>query len=166
MNFNIIKLINNNYNKLKYIYNIKNIDILKINYKNKFYNKFLKVMKKYILQLKRKYKSIFGKPNYRHREIKYAFKRIFDGEYDYNHYSGEDGYHIDPLIPDCKTHQLGLTKISIKETKTQITLSIYTARPGLLIGKGGKNYDIIIDEMGKCFNKNIKLNIYEKSIWN
>ena len=41
MNFNIIKLINNNYNKLKYIYNIKNIDVLKINYKNKFYNLFL-----------------------------------------------------------------------------------------------------------------------------
>lgn len=42
-----------------------------------------------------------------------------------------------------------------------VTITICTARPGLVIGKGGKDVDILKEELKKLYDKEIQINIFE-----
>lgn len=54
----------------------------------------------------------------------------------------------------------GISKILIeRKTPQKITLHIYTARPGVLIGKAGSKIENIKKELEKKFKKNILINI-------
>ncbi len=54
-----------------------------------------------------------------------------------------------------------IAKIIIERTIKLITLSIHTARPGIVIGKGGVEVDKIRQELKKLKNKDIQINIIE-----
>jgi small subunit ribosomal protein S3 len=55
----------------------------------------------------------------------------------------------------------GISKIIIERTLKRITLTIHTARPGVVIGKGGAEVDKIKEELKKITNKDVQINIFE-----
>jgi small subunit ribosomal protein S3 len=55
----------------------------------------------------------------------------------------------------------GIAKVVIERTLKRITLTIHTARPGVVIGKGGQEVDKIKEELKKITNKDVQINIFE-----
>jgi len=55
----------------------------------------------------------------------------------------------------------GIAKVVIERTLKRITLTIHTARPGVVIGKGGTEVDKIKEELKKLTGKDVQINIYE-----
>ena len=55
----------------------------------------------------------------------------------------------------------GIAKVIIERTLKRITLTIHTARPGVVIGKGGAEVDKLKEELKKITNKDIQINIFE-----
>jgi small subunit ribosomal protein S3 len=64
--------------------------------------------------------------------------------------------YIDARIPKG-----GIAKVVIERTLKRITLTIHTARPGVVIGKGGTEVDKIKEELKKLTGKDVQINIYE-----
>ncbi len=52
-------------------------------------------------------------------------------------------------------------KLLLKETLKLITVTIHTARPGVIIGKGGQEVDKLKEELKKISNKEVQINIFE-----
>lgn len=84
-----------------------------------------------------------------------------------NWYGGKD--FSDKLYEDEKIREYvnariprgGISKVVIERTLKRITLTVHTARPGVVIGKGGSEVDRIKEELKKLTNKDIQINIYE-----
>jgi small subunit ribosomal protein S3 len=55
----------------------------------------------------------------------------------------------------------GIAKIVIERTLKRIILTINTARPGVVIGKGGGEVDKIKEELKKLTSKEVQINIFE-----
>ncbi|MBR0189336.1 MAG: 30S ribosomal protein S3 [Clostridia bacterium] len=61
-----------------------------------------------------------------------------------------------------KYYQAAISKIAIEKAATKITINIFTARPGVLIGKQGAEIEIIKKTVAKiCGGKQISINISE-----
>ena len=61
-----------------------------------------------------------------------------------------------------KYYQAAISKIGIEKAATKITINIFTARPGVLIGKQGAEIETIKKTVAKiCGNKQISVNISE-----
>ena len=54
-----------------------------------------------------------------------------------------------------------ISRIVIERTLKLVTITICTARPGLVIGKGGQDVDKLKEELKKLYDKEIQINIYE-----
>jgi small subunit ribosomal protein S3 len=54
-----------------------------------------------------------------------------------------------------------ISKIMIERTLKLVTITIHTARPGIIIGKGGQEVDKLKEELKKITNKEIQININE-----
>ena len=55
----------------------------------------------------------------------------------------------------------GISKIEIERTEKFVKVNVYTAKPGLVIGKGGNLAEILKEELKKMVGKEINLNIVE-----
>jgi small subunit ribosomal protein S3 len=55
----------------------------------------------------------------------------------------------------------GISKVVIERTLKRITLTIHTARPGVVIGKGGSEVDKLKEELKKLTGKDLQINIFE-----
>ncbi len=55
----------------------------------------------------------------------------------------------------------GVSRIEIKRAAGKVNVSIYTGRPGMLIGKGGVGVDLIKAEVTRLINKPANVNIME-----
>lgn len=55
----------------------------------------------------------------------------------------------------------GISRIVIERTLKRITLTIHTARPGVVIGKGGSEVDKIKEELKNLTGKDLQINIFE-----
>ena len=53
-----------------------------------------------------------------------------------------------------------ISKIVIERTLKLVTVTINTARPGIIIGKGGKEVDKLKEELKKLTKKEIQINIF------
>jgi len=51
--------------------------------------------------------------------------------------------------------------VIIERTLKLVTVTITTARPGIIIGKGGQEVDKLKEELRKLTNKEVQLNIFE-----
>jgi small subunit ribosomal protein S3 len=60
-----------------------------------------------------------------------------------------------------KYYQASISRIEIDRAAGKITVSIFTARPGLLIGKGGTGIDVIKEDIKKTIGKDVSVNIME-----
>lgn len=54
-----------------------------------------------------------------------------------------------------------VSKIVIERTLKLVTVTVCTARPGFIIGKGGQEVDKLRDELKKITNKDVQVNIFE-----
>jgi small subunit ribosomal protein S3 len=87
--------------------------------------------------------------------------------WDSNWYGGKT--FSDKLVEDEKIRKYvfaripkgGISKIIIERTLKRITLTINTARPGVVIGKGGAEVDKIKEELKKVTGKDVQINIFE-----
>ncbi len=62
---------------------------------------------------------------------------------------------------DARIQKGGIAKVVIERTIKRITLTIHTARPGVVIGKGGTEVDKIKEELKKLTGKDVQINIFE-----
>jgi len=84
-----------------------------------------------------------------------------------NWYGGDE--FADKLVEDFKIRKYiiaripkgGISKIIIERTIKRITLTIHTARPGVVIGKGGSEVDLIKEELKQITKKDVQINIFE-----
>lgn len=87
--------------------------------------------------------------------------------WDSNWYGGKD--FSAKLTEDFKIRQYlnarlskaGISKIIIERTLKLVTVTINTARPGIIIGKGGQEVDKLKEELKKLTGKEIQINISE-----
>ena len=54
-----------------------------------------------------------------------------------------------------------ISRIIIERTLKLVTITICTARPGIVIGKGGQDVDKLKEELKKLYKKDIQINIFE-----
>lgn len=87
--------------------------------------------------------------------------------WDSNWFGGKD--FGDNLVEDQKIRQYlnkrlekaSVSRIVIERTLKLVTITICTARPGIVIGKGGAGVDKLREELKNLFKKEIQINIYE-----
>ncbi len=87
--------------------------------------------------------------------------------WDSNWYGGR--FYAEKLVEDEKIRQYlmvrlvkgGISKIVIERTLKLVTITINTARPGIIIGKGGSEVDKLKEELKKVTKKDIQINIFE-----
>jgi small subunit ribosomal protein S3 len=60
-----------------------------------------------------------------------------------------------------KYYLASISRIEIDRAAGKITVSIFTARPGLLIGKGGTGIEVIKEDIKKTIGKDVSVNIME-----
>ena len=62
---------------------------------------------------------------------------------------------------NARLAKASLAKIVIERTLKLITVTIHTARPGIIIGKGGQEVDKLKEELKKITSKDVQINIFE-----
>src|SRR3981189_2333358 len=60
-----------------------------------------------------------------------------------------------------KLGHAGLSEITIRKDANEVEVNINTARPGIVIGKGGSEVDALRRELHRLTNKQVKVNILE-----
>ncbi len=60
-----------------------------------------------------------------------------------------------------KLYASGISKIEIERTQKFVKINVYTAKPGLVIGKGGNLADTLKKDIEKMINKQVNLNVVE-----
>jgi small subunit ribosomal protein S3 len=98
-----------------------------------------------------------------------AFRLGYIKGWDSAWYGGKN--FSDKLVEDVKIRKYvakrlpnpraGISRVVIERTLKRITLTIYTARPGVVIGKAGSEVDKIKEELKLLTNKDIQINIHE-----
>lgn len=87
--------------------------------------------------------------------------------WDSSWYGGKE--FADKLVEDEKIRKYvaaripkgAISRVVIERTLKRITLTIHTARPGIVIGKGGGEVDKIKEELKKITGKDVQINIFE-----
>jgi len=87
--------------------------------------------------------------------------------WDSNWYGGSD--FGDTLLEDSKIREYlnarlakaSVARIVIERTPKLITITVCTARPGQIIGKGGQEVDKLKEELKKITDKDVQINIFE-----
>src|SRR5690554_5736567 len=87
--------------------------------------------------------------------------------WDSNWYGGSD--YADKIVEDDKIRKYlharlsraSISKEIIKRTLKLVTVTINTSRQGVKIGKGGKEFDKLKEELKKLTKKETQINIFE-----
>ena len=66
---------------------------------------------------------------------------------------------ITKMLPDA-----GIARVEIERNANQITVSIHTARPGIVIGRGGQRVDELRGNLEKVTGRKVRVNINEVRI--
>lgn len=61
----------------------------------------------------------------------------------------------------ARLRKASISKIIIERTLKLITVTVNTARPGIIIGKGGSEVDKLKEELKKITNSEVQINIFE-----
>lgn len=87
--------------------------------------------------------------------------------WDSNWFGGRD--YTEKLVEDHKVREYlkvrlakaSVSRIIIERTLKLVTVTIKTARPGIIIGRGGQEVDKLKEELKKLTNKEVQINIFE-----
>ncbi|MFZ5975390.1 MAG: 30S ribosomal protein S3 [Bacillota bacterium] len=85
--------------------------------------------------------------------------RWFSGKKDFADNLYED-YKLRELLKK-KLYAAGISKIEIERAAQRVTVNIHTAKPGMVIGKGGTGVESLRKELVKFTGKNVVVNIIE-----
>ena len=72
----------------------------------------------------------------------------------------EEDYRIRTYLR-ARLAKASISKIIVERTLKLITVTINTARPGIIIGKGGSEVDKLKEELKKITGKEVQINIFE-----
>src|SRR5210317_2482830 len=61
----------------------------------------------------------------------------------------------------ARLSKASVSRVIIERTLQLVTVTIHTARPGVIIGKGGQEVDKLKEELKKLTKKEIQINIFE-----
>ena len=78
---------------------------------------------------------------------------------EFSEYLGED-YYIRQFLKK-KLYSAGVSKIEIERASDRVKVVIYTAKPGVVIGKGGAEIEITKQELTKLTDKKVMVDIKE-----
>lgn len=89
-------------------------------------------------------------------------------DWDSKWYADKKDFH-ENLIEDYKVrefikknlYQAGIAKVEIERFASRIKISIYTAKPGMIIGKGGTGVESLKNNMEKITGKTVIINVEE-----
>lgn len=81
----------------------------------------------------------------------------------------DDNHFADYLVEDQKIrkflkkkeYEAGIANIEIERTAKFIKINVYTAKPGILIGKGGAGAEKLRADIKKLIGKDVNLNVVE-----
>jgi len=84
----------------------------------------------------------------------------------------DDKHFSDNLIEDMKVRKYvkkklfiaGVSKVEIERAANKVKVNVYTAKPGIVIGKGGALIDALRKELENMTGKNMLLNICEVKV--
>ena len=62
---------------------------------------------------------------------------------------------------NVRLQKASVSRIVIERTMKVITISIHTARPGIIVGKNGQELETLKQEVKKICGKDVQINIYE-----
>src|SRR5574344_2829747 len=87
--------------------------------------------------------------------------------WDSSWFGGND--YGDKILEDSKIRKYlntrlakaSISRIVIERTLKLITITVFTARPGIIIGKGGQEVDKLKEELKKITDKEVQINIFE-----
>lgn len=87
--------------------------------------------------------------------------------WDSNWYGGKN--YADKLVEDtnirkylnARLAKASISRIIIERTLKLVTVTVHTARPGIIIGKGGQEVDKLKEELKKITKKEVQINIFE-----
>jgi len=87
--------------------------------------------------------------------------------WDSNWFGGRN--YAEKLVEDDKIRRYlnarlakaSISKIIIERTLKLVTVTVHTARPGIIIGKGGQEVDKLKEELKKITSKEVQINIFE-----
>ena len=87
--------------------------------------------------------------------------------WDSNWYGGKN--YGDKIAEDSKIRKYigvrlsnaSVARVVIERTLIMVTVTIHTARPGIIIGKGGQEVDKLREELKKITKKEVQINIFE-----
>lgn len=96
--------------------------------------------------------------------IRIGINRSWDSKW----YANKKNYHkllhqdlaIENMLRE-KLKDAGVSKIEILRTANSVEINIYTAKPGLIIGRGGETIEALREELEKQFNTKFSVNIQE-----
>ena len=81
----------------------------------------------------------------------------------------DDKHFADYLVEDQKIrkylkkkeYEAGISEIEIERTAKMVKINVYTAKPGILIGKGGAGAENLRNDIKKLIGKDVNLNVVE-----
>ncbi len=97
-----------------------------------------------------------------------GFRLIVNKNWGSNWFTGKEDYASD-LAEDIQIrkylkHRLpnaGVSKVEISRTSKVVTVTIFTARPGIVIGRGGEEVSRLKNEVKQLSKKDVQVNISE-----
>jgi small subunit ribosomal protein S3 len=96
--------------------------------------------------------------------IRIGINRLWDSKW----YANKKKYHkllhqdleIEDMLRD-KLQDAGVSRIEILRTANSVTINIHTAKPGLIIGRGGETIEALREKLEKRFDNKFSVNIQE-----
>ncbi len=64
-------------------------------------------------------------------------------------------------IIDGRNVDAGISRVDIDRNANQLTVTIHTAKPGIVIGRSGQNVDLLRQELEKATGRRVRVNINE-----
>jgi small subunit ribosomal protein S3 len=72
----------------------------------------------------------------------------------------EDDFRLREMLKK-KLHIAGISRIDIERSANRITVNVFTAKPGVVIGRGGAGIELLKKDIEKFTGKTVSLNIME-----
>ncbi|MCL2812917.1 MAG: 30S ribosomal protein S3, partial [Clostridia bacterium] len=72
----------------------------------------------------------------------------------------EDDYKLRAMLK-TKLNAAGVSRIDIERSANKITVNVFTAKPGVVIGRGGAGIELLKKDIEKFTGKTVSLNIME-----
>lgn len=85
--------------------------------------------------------------------------RWYANNKDFKNFLYED-YQMRKYVKE-KLYASGVSKIDIERTGGRVRINVFTAKPGIVIGRGGQEVEVLRQELEKMSSKKVSVNITE-----